>query len=212
MSSLITHVAISEILKEKYSFSDEFILGAVLPDIYKKANYTRDQTHFIIYVDHKSIPDIDKFCKEYIYNKENIELVTYGYLCHLIQDKIWFKEFIPKYAEVLKKDESIMYLKDSSIHKESEFSGEIYKDYAYVDEFAIKKYNLDINIIRENIKKYCKDENINQIIDNNFIIYPLNKDRENKFLSIEDYNEYFSRALEECDYVLNQIYINKKEI
>lgn len=212
MSSLITHVAISEILKQKYLFTDEFILGTILPDIYKKAEYTRDETHFIIQIDNKSLPDIEKFCKEYIYNKKDISLKTYGYLCHLIQDRIWFDKVIPKYAKVIEKDKYLLYIKDSSIHKDEEFSKEIYQDYAYVDNYSINKYNLDINKIRENIKQYCEDFKIKQIIDKNFIIYNINENRKNTFLNIDDYNQYFEEALKECDYILNEIYTNKKEI
>ena len=47
MSSIISHVYISNILKEKYKLGDEFLYGAILPDILHKAipAQRREMTH-----------------------------------------------------------------------------------------------------------------------------------------------------------------------
>ena len=116
MSSLKMHIAISTKLKEKFSFGNDFLLGAILPDIYKillKEGNLR-KTHFEI---EKYIPNINKFCEEYKNKKSEI---VYGYLAHLVQDKVWFDEYVRKYAEDLK-DGNYRYVKDNAIHTEKDF-------------------------------------------------------------------------------------------
>ena len=90
MGSFSMHIAISKKLKEKFSFGDDFILGTVLPDLYKILLKNREITHFEEENSREWIPNVEKFCEEY---KDKQTEIVYGYLAHLVQDKIWFKEY-----------------------------------------------------------------------------------------------------------------------
>ena len=94
MGSILMHFCISDQLRKKYNFGSKFMVGSVLPDIYKRTTMSRDESHFIekIVEDGYSyhLPNLDRFVEE---NKEKITTddITIGYYAHLVEDYVWFK-------------------------------------------------------------------------------------------------------------------------
>lgn len=109
MSSIISHIYISNILKEKYNLNNEFLYGAMLPDVltvavnFKTKNTTHYLQHGTLNGNEGDYPDIEKFINE---NKLSLpkNLMLQGYLAHLIEDMIWYSISIPNMAikEMLK--------------------------------------------------------------------------------------------------------------
>ncbi len=204
MSSIIFHLCMSKVLNEQNNFSKNFLAGAIAPDIYKKYVKNRDETHYIqVYKKNGTIqrlPNIDKFFKEY---EGEHDSYFYGYLCHLIQDKIWFSKYIPRYA--LKYDNNrVKYIKDNSIHNGNEFSKEIYLDYATVDRFILQKVDIDLFEIRKYLKEYFHNEQIDKIIDDEVRLFEQIEGRPNYFLSNDVMLQYFEECIEECNKYINE--------
>lgn len=201
MSSIKLHLAISKKLKEYYSFSNAFLLGSILPDIYKvmlKESEIR-KSHFEEYENGQYLPNIDKFCSRYINNKSEI---IFGYLAHLQQDRMWFKDFCAKYAKVINKNECI-YLKDNTIHKVEEYRKDMYNDYSIIDSYIKEKYDVDIKKIKYDIKQYVSDKQILEIIDKKMIEYESINDNL-VFLTKEEVDKYFNEAYIQTKVILDE--------
>lgn len=205
MGSTIMHLGISEQLKQKFNFSNKFLIGAVAPDIIKRLpNTDRKTTHYLEEYNYngkmKRLPNIENFLNDNI-NEESDYF--YGYLSHLLQDKIWFDKYVPMCAERIVEGK-VKFLKDNSIHMEKDFSEEMYKDYAKISEFILDEIELDLEKIKLNIKKYFNDELINNIVDNEIKIYDVIESRENCFLSNEMIEKYFKDCLQECEKYISE--------
>lgn len=211
MGSFSMHIAISKKIKEKFSFGNEFMLGTVLPDLYKLLLENKDLTHFHIKVGDEYIPNIEKFCNDYKNKKSE---TVYGYLVHLVEDKVWFTRYgTKKYVKKLEDGIHYKYYKDNTIHNEEEVIEDIYTDYAIIDKYLIKKYSLDRKKINENFKKSIlenkdiveKEELIN-LVDTRIIDYSTQYDitRPITFLTEDEINDYFKEALLETERILTQ--------
>lgn len=191
MSSLKMHIAISEKVKRELNYSNLFILGAVLPDVFKlivNERTERTSTHFEI----NKFIDLDKYLSA---QDDLTNELTLGYYAHLIEDKIWLESYINK---------KYIKLKEYSDEK-------LYNDYAFVDNFMYKKLNLNTQNIRkillENIDTIdvksinlmnCKNENL---INNKNVKQKLKEvwqdyksDNHNYFFTIHDAEEYYELA------------------
>lgn len=211
MGSFNMHIAISKKIKEKFSFSDEFILGTVLPDLYKILLKNKEITHFEEENSREWIPNIEKFCEEH---KDKQTEIAYGYLAHLVQDKIWFKEYHnKKFVEELEDGKYYRYKKDNTIHNESEYLKGIYTDYTIIDKYIVNKYSLNREEINEKIKKCIinsgkikeKAELIN-LVDTIIIDYSsiYNKNDSSTFFGEEIMDEYYEKALKETEKILKK--------
>ena len=214
MSSFNMHIAVSKKIKEEFSFGDEFILGTVLPDLYKVLLKDRILTHFERKIGEEYLPDIEKFCDEYKNKKSEI---VYGYLAHLVEDRIWFSQYNNQYVQQLENEKYYKYNKDNTIHKEEEYLTDIYTDYTIIDKYLEKEYNLNKREINEKLKSIIinskdikeKEELIN-IIDTRMIDYSCKYDinKPITFFTKEQANEYYIKAVEETKKVLDK-FINK---
>ena len=206
MSSIISHVYISNILKEKYKLGDEFLYGAILPDILHKAipAQRREMTHYlrhgILYGSEGNYPDIERFIIE---NTEILpkSQMMQGYLAHLIEDMLWFSIYIPRMT-IEKDKKTIIYKKDNSVHTDDEFRNDIYSDYTIMD-----RYLLDLNIekLQKEFLAISDDINLKSTIKENFKLFDLRG--ENLILiSLDMLEEYISASLEKVSLVLDKIY------
>ena len=205
MSSIIIHLCISEIIKQKNNFSDEFLVGAIAPDIYKKYNSNRDSTHYITIINNngkiKKLPDIEAFLEK---NKDEKSEFLLGYLAHLIEDRIWFDKYVPLFADSINENK-VMFKKDNSIHTDAEFSTEMYLDYSDEDRYILSKVPINIEEIRETSKRYFNNEELNIILDNQVKLFDNIEDRENCFLTDEIIEEYIDDCIKECEKILSNI-------
>ena len=193
MSSIISHIYISNILKEKYNLNNEFLYGAMLPDVltvavnFKTKNTTHYLQHGILNENEGDYPDIEKFINE---NKLSLpkNLMLQGYLAHLIEDMIWYSISIPNMA-IKRDDKIVLYTKDNSIHSEEEFSKDIYSDYPIIDRYLLKNSNINISELQ-----------------NDFL--EISDLRNNKLnLVTEDILKYYIEiSLEKVSLVLDKIY------
>ena len=209
MSSIISHVYISNILKEKYELGDEFLYGAILPDILHKAikAQTKEMTHYlrhgILYGSEGNYPDIERFIIE---NTEILpkSQMMQGYLAHLIEDMLWFSIYIPKMATE-KDKKTIIYKKDNSIHTDDQFRSDIYSDYPIIDRYLLKKTNLNIEELQKEFLAISDDAGLKNTIKENFKLFDLRN--ENLILiSLDMFEEYINASLEKVSLVLNKIY------
>lgn len=209
MSSIISHVYISNILKEKYKLGDEFLYGAILPDILHKAipAQRREMTHYlrhgILYGSEGNYPDIERFIIE---NTEILpkSQMMQGYLAHLIEDMLWFSIYIPRMT-IEKDKKTIIYKKDNSVHTDDEFRNDIYSDYTIIDRYLLKKTNLDIEKLQKEFLEISDDINLKNTIKDNFKLFDLRT--ENLILiSFDMLEEYINASLEKVSIVLDKIY------
>lgn len=209
MSSIISHVYISNILKEKYKLGDEFLYGAILPDILHKAipAQRREMTHYlrhgILYGSEGNYPDIERFIIE---NTEILpkSQMMQGYLAHLIEDMLWFSIYIPRMT-IEKDKKTIIYKKDNSVHTDDEFRNDIYSDYTIIDRYLLKKTNLNIEKLQKEFLAISDDINLKNTIKENFKLFDLQN--ENLILvSFDMLEEYIKASLEKVSIVLDKIY------
>lgn len=209
MSSIISHVYISNILKEKYKLGDEFLYGAILPDILHKAikAQTKEMTHYlrhgILYGSEGNYPDIERFIIE---NTEILpkSQMMQGYLAHLIEDMLWFSIYIPKMA-IEKDKKTIIYKKDNSVHTDDQFRADIYSDYPIIDRYLLKKTNLNIEELQKEFLAISDDAGLKNTIKENFKLFDLHN--ENLILiSFDMLEEYINASLEKVSLILDKIY------
>lgn len=209
MSSIISHVYISNILKEKYNLGDEFLYGAILPDILHKAikAQTREMTHYlrhgILYGSEGDYPDIERFIIE---NTEILpkSQMMQGYLAHLIEDMLWFSIYIPKMT-IEKDKKTIIYKKDNSVHTDDEFRNDIYSDYTIIDRYLLKKTNLNLDELQREFLAISDDIDLKNTIKDNFKLFDLRNDSL-ILISFDMLEEYIKASLEKVSIVLDKLY------
>lgn len=209
MSSIISHVYISNILKEKYNLGDEFLYGAILPDILHKAikAQTREMTHYlrhgILYDSEGDYPDIERFIIENMEILPKSQMMQ-GYLAHLIEDMLWFSIYIPKMT-IEKDKKTIIYKKDNSVHTDDEFRNDIYSDYTIIDRYLLKKTNLNLDELQREFLAISDDIDLKNTIKDNFKLFDLRNDSL-ILISFDMLEEYIKASLEKVSIVLDKLY------
>ena len=209
MSSIISHVYISNILKEKYKLGDEFLYVAIIPDKLQKAipAQRREMTHYlrhgILYGSEGDYPDIERFIIE---NTEILpkSQMMQGYLAHLIEDMLWFSIYIPRMT-IEKDKKTIIYKKDNSVHTDDEFRNDIYSDYTIMDRYLLKKTDLNIEKLQKEFLAISDDINLKSTIKENFKLFDL-RNEHLILISLDMLEEYISASLEKVSLVLDKIY------
>lgn len=205
MGSIMMHLCISDVYRKKHNLSDKFLVGSILPDIYKKTIMSKKESHCLrkLKVNDRLIelPDIDAFMQK---NKENNkdELVI-GYLAHLIEDYVWFNNIITEHVKESGFDENgIMqyrYKKENFeiIHDNAHFLNNIYGDYNYLDEVLLTLFPIDIHKIKETIKEYLNyNQDMIEVVEKEIIVHKPIEGRNNYFITEEVLDEYINMSLE----------------
>jgi len=206
MSSIIMHIYISLKVQKELNLSNKFLAGAILPDMIKIMTKSKDITHYIKEYERGEnkirLPDLEKFLQD---NKDKLnDEVTLGYYAHLIEDKIWFDEYIGSFAKCIDK-ENILYISDNTVHSYQEFKKDMYSDYVNVDSYIIEKDNLDVDKIRLEIKDELRGYNVDKLIDEN-IVFPIkNNDVKVNFISHEFLNKYINKSIKKVKEEINRI-------
>lgn len=203
MSSLIMHVCISNIIRQKYDYGYEFLFGSIMPDILKEAGEDKNKVHYRTNHDY-SLYEIDKFVKEkLIKDKSEYNL---GYLAHLIQDKFLTKYTNAKIKETnIDNQEYITYLFDNnSLHKKQEFLDLIHNDYAILDDYLIKKYDINLDYLTKRILRVNKEIKYDPIIEKELEVHEIIPDSTLKIFNILDIEQYIRECLAEYDRYLEE--------
>ena len=208
MSSIISHIYMGNILKQKYNLNDEFLYGSIMPDVLTRTIDGQNKviTHYlrhgILYGSEGDYPDIERFLNENKYILPNSKMMQ-GYVSHLIEDMLWFSVYIPSIAT--KKDGKIIFNKDNSIHTDPEFKSAIYSDYPLIDRYLLNKSNLNILKLQEEFLSFTDDKKLKDSIKDNFKLFDI-QEKELILLSIDKFEEYMERAINKVSLVLDQIY------
>ncbi len=208
MGSIIMHLYISKKIQQKYNFGDNFMIGSVLPDIYKKVSMSRMASHYLYkYTSPETgllfLPDIEKYMKENK-AKKNDEL-TIGYFSHLIEDFIWFRYYSGKFAKSIGFDENgdeiFTYAREKHKinHLIGEFKDEVYKDYMYADSLLLKKENIDLEKIKSDLKVYLNDSNFDEVVDFDLSVHSVIEGRDNLFITDKVLDDYIEESLNYFD-------------
>ncbi len=217
MGSILMHVCISEQLSKKYSFSKKFILGSLLPDIYKRTTMTRDESHYIkrsiVNGFSYHLPDLEKYVEDH---RESIltDEITLGYYAHLVEDYVWFKYVSGLFTKVREDEEEkelVRYRKENFEvpHPEKEYCEEMYKDYSNVNEWLLQKCQIDIEELADMIKDYTNDEYSANLVRLYCKTEAKYRDGENAFLNETIIERYIKASVELFELNYNKI---KKEL
>jgi len=203
MSSYVMHICVSDIVKRKLNLTDKFVFGAILPDLLKNQGEDRDPTHYIETVvvdgDIRKLPNIQKAIDELVLMDDEIKL---GYIAHLVEDLIWFNDFIPTYAKKTEQDGKVIYLKDGTVHDNEEFNQEIYLDYTNSNEYVAKKCDVNIDDMIENLLGIaCGQIAMKPLIQNSICPKGLNY-RNNKFMTKESIDKYIEVCTKEVEKII----------
>lgn len=207
MGSLAMHLVSSYKIKDKYdTLGDNFIVGVLAPDILKKIT-SRDETHFMedtinIVGDPATLPNLDKYIMNHI---DCMDAYHLGYLCHLIQDKLWFEKYIPSVTKLID-DNTVEYFCDNSLHSFDDYHKDIYADYSKIDNYLLNIYHFDIAKIRKDIIEYFRKDEITKIVNKEIILYNFDEKRENRLIDFKLANEYIEEAIEQSIAILNTLY------
>lgn len=123
MPSIALHVICSKIVSNKLNIhTEDFFRGNILPDIIEKDSHRKIKGSYYL------IPDISSFFHEFDLNND----LYLGYVTHLLLDKYFLEEYIPK---------NIPCYKEINI-----FSDDlIYREYSKINYYLLNKYTIDIS-------------------------------------------------------------------
>lgn len=135
---------------------EDFYIGNILPDIKKTKKLSHywgsKQMKYIL-----RIPDLDKFLNNYGSRLENKQFL--GYYCHLIVDKIFYEDFLPKVVcfmdkykhptNSLREVKSVhLFKKDKDILYENFWTVQYYYgDFDKLNPVLQKKYRINTDVL-----------------------------------------------------------------
>lgn len=149
MGSAVMHLCIGKKVAQKLNNSDrkEFLIGNLAPDLSKLTNQSRYISHFLKKVEingvEREVPDLSRFISEY---KDRLnEPFVQGYLCHLISDDIWFRDYIPNHVVAITEDKSQILLRDIDDYiPYADFKKMMYSDYSKTNKYLFELYKLNL--------------------------------------------------------------------
>jgi hypothetical protein len=217
MASWLTHLRISEMIKQKVSEIDfpYFIIGSIAPDSgvpdESQRNYTpsKEVTHYRYQKD-GSVADMDEsmFFNNYLVpekimtRSDSTRSFLWGYYFHLMSDKLWLEEFFNHFKT----------------NYESEFSN---PDKDFVDFIREEMFSLDFEYLKNNgrelvnqLKDFDGNVNFFNEFDSDYIYdskkrivdfycgEPVQLNREYKYLSPQLMEDFIAKASEKCISIL----------
>ena len=211
MSSIISHIYMADKLKDRYKLKNEFLYGAILPDMLASTEvYNKKETHYLkkfeINGNIGDYPDIERYINEN-YKELSVNQIKQGYLTHLIEDQLWFSKYIPKLA-TKKGNDIILYSLDNSIHSEKEFSKHIYDDYPIMDRYLLKDRNINMETLKKEFLMLSTNNTITSNINKNFKLFDLQCNKFN-LLTTDLINVYIEEALSKVILILDEFLYKK---
>ena len=197
MGSIAMHLNISKKIQERNNYSDDFLVGAVLPDIYKRTDLNRQDSHYLSPFGESPssallLPDLDKYVRDNLSSFDSD--ITKGYFAHLVQDYIWFRYYSSKFAKIVGKDDNSHELYTYSIenhtkkHTLSEYHSQIYQDYSYWNKALLAQ--IDVQAVKNGLKEFLNNPDCNAIIEQEFSYHGPAYDYVPFFIPEETLNRY----------------------
>lgn len=206
MSSIITHLYLANYIKEEFDFSDKFLTGALLPDILKAHGEKRNDTHYIQKIEQSNKTFYLPNLKNYASKKPDLLKNEFklGYFSHLVQDKIWFKYFIPMFTNYENRNSPVQY-NDGSLHEYNEYLKDIYSDYALLDTNLLKNNDFKINSkLKNTLIDNLPNKNLEKVlIDNLEIQKIIYKDL--KLIKNSQMESYLEISKKETKHILTEL-------
>ena len=145
MPSAAAHLGGANYINKKLQLnSDDFMIGALLPDLYK---IDKKESHYKIDGSDYLIPDLDYYKK----HNDLSDMKNLGYYYHLYLD-YYFDEH---------------YLKTITTRKDVFSSGDMYKDYDILSKKVVDYFGLDVDHVNDIFSKYKDDMVDNEKVDLN---------------------------------------------
>lgn len=208
MASIVIHMCVASEINKKIELKNynEFLLGAIAPDISRVVGWSRDLSHFI---DRRQsiYPNINKFLKKYGNKLDNDFML--GYFVHLYTDYLWFKYFIRDI-----KYKGIITLFDGTKidYDENMFRKYVYNDYTNLNVKLLDEYNLDLSLFYNPVvmPKIKMDEipidRLQELLDASSVIIENSKIKKNYLFDLTNIKEFISVS---CDLIISEILKNK---
>ena len=187
MGSAVMHLCVGKKIAQKLNNSDrkEFLIGNLAPDLSKITNQSKYISHFLRKINingvEQEVPDFDKFLMKYR-NRLNEPFIQ-GYLCHLIADDIWFRDYIPNHVLAITEEKDQILLRDIDDYiPYDNFKKMMYSDYSKLNDYLFDMYKIDLkkfddmNIENPNMEEF-EFEEIHRLIEQ--ISYYLEYSSEN---------------------------------
>lgn len=205
MSSYIMHMCVSDIVKRKLNLTDKFIYGSILPDILKTINNDRQGTHYLMETNvdgtKRNLPVVDKAISELDIEDFEIKL---GYIAHLVEDLIWFNDFIPTFAKKLGNNK-YMYLKTGEVKSGQDFTKDIYSDYANCGAYVIQNTNTDMDTLKKSVSSYITEDNFLNFMLENTEYTKISDIQKNHFMTKECIDKYIERATKAVEKIVLEL-------
>lgn len=192
------HLCMASRLRDKFHLDNQFMLGQVLPDLMVAKGNTSTQTHYLreYVVDGflKRLPDMERFERE---NGEALmkqDPITLGYYAHLLQDKIWYQDFISQYAKYMPVDRNLVFdLWQEKPIPLSEFNKRIYHDYAHVDRYQLENLGYSVEQFKQELTVVPQAQEYLLTIEQKIVNLPY-ENTANFYISDYDSDRYIKRA------------------
>lgn len=158
-------MAVAKLVSENLKIKDiAFIKGNILPDILleEDGHYKKQGKYYLI-------PDTD-------YYKNNFDLSNpfyLGYYVHLLLDRYFLEEFVPKNISNL----------DVFADKT------MYNDYSLINYQLVKKFKLDVDYLKENLKDFLVAIDKNKL-DYNLECLSNTIIGETKYLKFQEFSNF----------------------
>lgn len=158
------HLCIAQKIAKKFNFSINYVKGSILPDLTKTLEgETRTKTHYITEYENGvlDVPNLEEFLKQNNLDSEE----KLGIYSHLIEDKIYFENFVSSYIEIIDNDkQKIKFKFDEKIRDFEGYQKIFYSDFKRLNYYLIKKYELNITKIRDELLDTIENEKLKEIL------------------------------------------------
>lgn len=208
MASIMIHMCVASEINKKIEVKNynDFLLGAIAPDIAKVVGFSRDVSHFIVSSDN-TYPNLDMFLEKYG-NKLDNDFIL-GYYVHLYTDYLWFKYFIRDI-----KYKGLIALKDGTKidYDEKTFKKYLYNDYTDLNVKLLDEYNLDLSLFYNPLEKPNIEmdeipvERLQELLDASSVIIENSKKHKKYLFNMENIKEFISVS---TDLITGEILKNK---
>lgn len=209
LASLVIHVAVAEeINKVIKKDKGKLLLGAIAPDVAKLVGDERGVSHFFEN-DEADYPNTDLFLEKY-QSKMKDDFVL-GYFIHLYTDYLWIKYFISEFL-----NENYITKLNGEVVKINGRMDKlyIYNDYEALNNAVIKKYNLDINVMRSSLGKLedlieeVPEDKLNVLVDDMQRMIDKSNADKNMVMTMDNVDNFIALAVDLILAKLDDIGVN----
>lgn len=144
MASIMIHICVAKKVNEYLKMPEKMLfLGTLAPDLSKELKDSREKSHFY----NESSIDLEKFVEKYRYKLWDPYVM--GYFVHLLTDKIWEEEFVPKFV---KKDDIKLQQGGMSLSSLEVINKLIYEDGTNLGITLIDKYEPKLSLFYDDLE------------------------------------------------------------